>query len=257
MIKINKDLSTIPVSLTSETTNQRRNEQIEKHKHMKEYDKYYKDNDIKSALENIYNKKCAYCEQNVGDFYYHIEHYRPKDTYYWLAYSWDNLLISCAKCNMAKSSHFDITGAKANFDNEDLKDIHKLSQQYSELEKPKMIHPEFENVESKLIFDEKGKIKSEDERVQYTINTCKLDRPSANDNRKKILDDFKRKYDCKKFQHKFKNDDERKGAIKGLITDFKEDSENPENEYLAFRRWIVKKALIRKEKQNDSSESQA
>ncbi len=240
MIKINKNLSIIPKSLTSETTNQKRNEQIEKHKHMKEYDERYKTDDIKLALEKIYHKKCAYCEQNVGDFYYHIEHYRPKDTYYWLAYSWDNLLISCAKCNIAKSDHFDTTGAKVSFNHESLGDIHKLSHRYNELEKPKMIHPEFEDVESKLIFDEKGNIKSEDERVQYTIKTCKLDRTSANDSRKKILDDLKRKHNCKQFEYKFKNDDERNGAIKGLIFAFKEDSENPENDYLAFRRWIIR-----------------
>jgi len=103
-----------------------------------------------------------------------------------------------------------------------------------------MIHPEFEDVESKLIFDEKGNIKSEDERVQYTIKTCKLDRTSANDSRKKILDDLKRKHNCKQFEYKFKNDDERNGAIKGLIFAFKEDSENPENDYLAFRRWFIR-----------------
>jgi len=242
MIKINKNLDNIPESLNSQITNQRRNELIENGKYVYErkYDERYKADDVKSILESIYHKKCAYCEKNVGDSYYHIEHYRPKSIYYWIAYSWDNLLLCCDKCNVNKGDNFKTEGEKATFNQESFGDIHKLSQQYNEIEKPKMIHPEFEDVESKLIFDEKGNIKSEDERVQYTIKTCKLDRTSANDSRKKILDDLKRKHNCKQFEYKFKNDDERNGAIKGLIFAFKEDSENPENDYLAFRRWIIR-----------------
>jgi uncharacterized protein (TIGR02646 family) len=44
--------------------------------------------------------KCAYCEADTkivahGD----VEHYRPKSIYWWLAYCYDNYLVSCAICN--------------------------------------------------------------------------------------------------------------------------------------------------------------
>jgi uncharacterized protein (TIGR02646 family) len=44
--------------------------------------------------------KCAYCEANTqvvahGD----VEHYRPKSIYWWLAYCYENYLVSCAVCN--------------------------------------------------------------------------------------------------------------------------------------------------------------
>ncbi|AUD04014.1 HNH endonuclease family protein [Spirosoma pollinicola] len=44
--------------------------------------------------------KCAYCEASTkvvahGD----VEHYRPKSIYWWLAYCYDNYLVSCAVCN--------------------------------------------------------------------------------------------------------------------------------------------------------------
>ena len=248
MIKINKDLGNIPESLNSNLTNQRRNELIESGRYIREdvYHSRYKMSDIKEILEAIYHKKCAYCEKFVGDSNYHIEHYRPKSVYYWLAYSWDNLLICCDKCNVGKGDDFEIAGAKISFNQEVLNDIHKLSLKYNEIEQPKMIHPEFEDVENKLIFENNGKVTSEDERVQYTIETCGIDRESANERRKKILDDFIRKYNCKIFEYQRKQDDESKGAIKGLIIDFKEDSQNPENDYLAFRRWIVKNILIQK-----------
>ena len=44
--------------------------------------------------------KCAYCEATTklvahGD----VEHYRPKKLYWWLAYCYDNYLVSCQLCN--------------------------------------------------------------------------------------------------------------------------------------------------------------
>ena len=73
--------------------------------------KRYKSPDVRSALEEAFGGKCAYCEtrytatQPVA-----IEHYRPKGEvtidgkrvppgYYWLASEWTNLLPSCTDCN--------------------------------------------------------------------------------------------------------------------------------------------------------------
>lgn len=46
------------------------------------------------------NNKCAYCEATTkivspGD----VEHFRPKSKYWWLAYCYDNYLVSCSVCN--------------------------------------------------------------------------------------------------------------------------------------------------------------
>lgn len=68
---------------------------------------------VKNALIQAQHHKCCYCESRFlptsdGD----VEHYRPKGAvkqaresdkihpgYYWLAYCWDNLLVSCSTCN--------------------------------------------------------------------------------------------------------------------------------------------------------------
>lgn len=56
--------------------------------------------------------KCAYCETPFavaghGD----VEHFRPKSTYWWLAYCLDNHLFSCQICNQTfKSDEFPIKG---------------------------------------------------------------------------------------------------------------------------------------------------
>ena len=44
--------------------------------------------------------KCAYCEAPTALVAYgDVEHYRPKSVYWWLAYSYENYLLSCTLCN--------------------------------------------------------------------------------------------------------------------------------------------------------------
>ncbi len=75
--------------------------------------KVYGHQTVKQALILMQHGKCCYCESKIkhicpGD----VEHYRPKAEYrqqhndaiqkpgyYWLAYTWDNLLLSCERCN--------------------------------------------------------------------------------------------------------------------------------------------------------------
>jgi uncharacterized protein (TIGR02646 family) len=70
---------------------------------------------VKEALSDAQHGKCAWCERSVaggGGSFGDVEHYRPKGRvsqqvgrvgntpgYYWLAYSWENLLLSCQHCN--------------------------------------------------------------------------------------------------------------------------------------------------------------
>ena len=44
--------------------------------------------------------KCAYCEAKTSPVAFgDVEHYRPKSSYWWLAYCYDNYLASCQLCN--------------------------------------------------------------------------------------------------------------------------------------------------------------
>ena len=69
---------------------------------------------VKRALERLQFGKCCYCEVYIEKPYAHglVEHYRPKafsqqtkrsekmrPGYYWLAYEWENLFLSCFFCN--------------------------------------------------------------------------------------------------------------------------------------------------------------
>ncbi len=77
--------------------NQRRIKRGEIEKHNFKSDRW------KPAKEQLLAEtggKCAYCEASTsvvafGD----VEHYRPKSIYWWLAYCYENYLVSCQLCN--------------------------------------------------------------------------------------------------------------------------------------------------------------
>ncbi|MEM6684718.1 MAG: HNH endonuclease [Bacteroidota bacterium] len=54
----------------------------------------------KAQLSRETKQKCAYCESPFAVVAYgDVEHYRPKSKYWWLAYSYENYLVSCQICN--------------------------------------------------------------------------------------------------------------------------------------------------------------
>ncbi len=78
----------------------------------------------KIVAENLWRAqhyKCCYCEQKIRKGFNDVEHYRPKASadrrpgctqnhgYWWLSFTWDNLLFACPACNRsAKNNRFPI-----------------------------------------------------------------------------------------------------------------------------------------------------
>jgi hypothetical protein len=55
---------------------------------------------VKEELAAIQHRKCCYCEKREEQAKYRdVEHYRPKALYWWLAWTWENLLFACIDCN--------------------------------------------------------------------------------------------------------------------------------------------------------------
>lgn len=74
---------------------------------------------VGATLWGMQHHKCCYCERRVPKSFNDVEHYRPKayanrepgsaDThgYWWLAFTWGNLLFACPSCNRSsKNSRF-------------------------------------------------------------------------------------------------------------------------------------------------------
>ncbi|WP_309892366.1 hypothetical protein [Archangium sp.] len=68
--------------------------------------------EVKQCLSEAQHRKCAYCEVRIISEAGDVEHFRPKASvrqgkgeskqrpgYFWLAYTWSNLLYACSRCN--------------------------------------------------------------------------------------------------------------------------------------------------------------
>jgi len=250
---IDKSKVQFPKKLNSTTTKTRRDELVLAIKltndsenvyiSNEKYNSRYKTDDVKKQLKELYKNKCAFCETNIERW--DVEHFRPKSLYPWLAYSWDNLLLACPTCNGYKNNHFAVLNSRVKFKEEDLANIHNLAKKYNESEDNLFINPELENdIHQKLIFDKTGKISSNDKKVQYTIETCKLDREDLNiERRKQVLNQYV--IECQLRFSKYEKDKNKlKEAIQDLREAFKINSENLENNYTAFRKYALENFVI-------------
>ncbi|MCB9231262.1 MAG: hypothetical protein H6581_06350 [Bacteroidia bacterium] len=247
MIRVEKDLTKVPASLLDKD----RIEAFQSNVANKAYsskDHLYKGKDVKDALDRIYHKKCAFCEKKLLDTARHVEHYRPKRNkkvkkcdatyaYFWLSFSWDNLLLACAECNVKKGNCFDIEGERAEYKGESLPDLQQNVQSYANKEKPKMIHPEFEeDLEEKFSFDINSRLQSSDPRFLYTIDGCELNRDELIERRISYLNDLKNNL----------NDSFKLFSGNGDWGYFQKDVEEfvrktkPEEEFFAWKRTILK-----------------
>lgn len=55
---------------------------------------------VKPDLAKMQHNKCCYCEKHEEQAKYRdVDHFRPKAPYWWLAWTWENLLFACMDCN--------------------------------------------------------------------------------------------------------------------------------------------------------------
>lgn len=63
--------------------------------------------DYAEDLWRSQHRKCCYCELAIRLKGHDVEHYRPASRYWWLTYTWNNLLFACQNCNRwAKNDSF-------------------------------------------------------------------------------------------------------------------------------------------------------
>ena len=154
----------------------------------------YASSQVKEELIRIQHGKCCFCESEFRAVSYgDVEHYRPKGGwiqndeglntpgYYWLAYEWSNLMLSCQICNQQfKRNYFPLV------DNEK----RALNHNYNiDDEEPIFVHPVNDNPEDYIEFDKNLPIAiGKNVRGQVTIEKLGLDRDVLNEKRLKTLD---------------------------------------------------------------------
>jgi uncharacterized protein (TIGR02646 family) len=152
----------------------------------------YGHSSVKEALRLTQHEKCCFCESLVGNDG-DVEHFRPKSGYsqqkgkqierpgyYWLAYDWDNLYLSCSPCNSRQKQNL--------FPLADPVNRAQLNKNDIALEEPLLVNPGNEDPSQHIGFRGEvpyaipGSIKG-----KLTIQMLKLDRDILNDARLRHL----------------------------------------------------------------------
>ncbi|GAB2589204.1 HNH endonuclease [Spirosoma areae] len=205
MIRVHKDFDNPPGGLVSDSCQAQRQQALaEKAKHnFSGY--YYRDSTI-DALRKIYKYKCGYCEthESAGASL-RVDHYRPKagvkdapthTGYYWLAYEWSNLVLSCEKCNRKKWDHFPIQD-EANrvliptlgADGLPAHDSCRADKITLLNEHPLLLNPEIDDPDQHLTFLRDGTVEAKTANGTKSIELYFLQRDELIKNRKTMTDD--------------------------------------------------------------------
>lgn len=170
----------------------------------------YRDDEVRKALEELFHRKCAYCESRLGTVSpEEVEHYRPKGAvterrdhpgYKWLAYAWTNLYPACTYCNQRRRDrptwHEPETGPAAgkstSFPLEDESQRAMSSAANLSLERPLLLDPCTSAVDPErlLRYDVRGEIHPADPeapRARETIRICNLRRRRLRDARARAI----------------------------------------------------------------------
>lgn len=134
----------------------------------------------KDDLFRLFCGKCAYCETPLGENGGDVNLYRPRSGarnadgsvdplhYYWLAYEWENTLISCPSCSRAKGPRFPVSGSRVRVDSREFADL--------QTEHALLLDPCQDTPPNHLTCDITGLLKALDARGQTTIELLNLNR---------------------------------------------------------------------------------
>ncbi len=142
---------------------------------------------VKDVLIKAQHNKCCFCESSLHAQHGDVEHFRPKggwkqvdsDTlseigYYWLAYEWDNLYLSCQKCNQTFKKNFfpleDITQRAFNHTFDISNEVHLI------------INPGVDNPQEHLVF-KKEVVIAKTRKGKETISRTAIDQSTFEEDR--------------------------------------------------------------------------
>lgn len=157
----------------------------------------WEDEELRTALLELFERKCAYCESALDESSMVVDRFRPEqeamnldgriddpDLYWWLAYEWANLYPSCTDCRAAKATRFPVTGSRAGAEarGDDLRSERRLLLDPCEAgDRP----------EAELRFTASGKVTALSDRAAATIDVLALNRADLVSRRRDVADELR------------------------------------------------------------------
>jgi uncharacterized protein (TIGR02646 family) len=149
---------------------------------------------VKSRLWRAQHHKCCYCERNnLETTNYDVEHFRPAmragrgagfpdHGYWWLAWSWENLMFSCTNCNRVhKNDQFPLAAGSVPLKPREAPPGKELPLLIDPAAENPMDHIQFRPVRMKGMNRWMPVPRSGSEKGLATIETLKLARPDLLD----------------------------------------------------------------------------
>jgi len=174
---------------------------------------HYSHKVAKAELWKIFGGKCSYCEIRLASQPGEVEHYRPKKGvrdasnrhvvdpdgkrhpgYFWLAYEWFNLLLSCAACNRVKLTKDGAKHGKGErFPLET--DARSFTPEDGVDEEPTLLNPWLDDPAPHFEFDlNTGNVRGRTDRGRKNIDLLGLDREALVGERLKLIQLLKGAY---------------------------------------------------------------
>lgn len=244
MIKINR--GPIPKFLSSDKVKAAKEHLAQSASHGERQERLRFDMSILNAVSDdlvkACNNKCVYCESPLDpSSIIDIENFRPKggargfDTnqyapmhYWWLAYEWDNLLVSCQICNQKyKRDYFPL-------EHERLRSPIGATGNELLKEQALLIDPAMDNPSEHLEFNENGYVRELTKKGKVTIEILGLNRTDLIEGRQNEAEFFRNRLEIMQTTTDFSNQFARDLVeyIKVLY------SENPTQPYTAMQRTL-------------------
>lgn len=141
--------------------------------------KVFTSEQVRGALNDLFQGKCAFCE-TASSRGMDVDHYRPianavggrrnlPHHYAWLAYEWENLVLSCADCNRRKVNFFGLMAGQRS-------PLKAPLGQIRAQETPKLLDPGFDSPFKHLEFTLDGVVHARTRRGAATIEILDLNR---------------------------------------------------------------------------------
>ena len=141
----------------------------------------YKHDTVRDGLASVFKDKCAFCESklSLAVAMSIVHHFRPKQEavdddgkvsrphYWWLAYEWNNLYLTCQQCAVAAGSRFPVDRRRA--------PVEAVGERLL-AEEPVLLDPCYDDPDEHLCFKGDGTVHGLTRRGTFTIATYALNR---------------------------------------------------------------------------------
>ena len=165
--------------------------------------------DVRPVLSELSHWKCAYCESLLPteDSGRTVDRFRPESNaldlarnaseehYWWLKYTWENLVPACTSCTSLKGTNFPVTGPRLPVPDPVLFPTERFTDASYPTDENLIVDPFLDLPHEHFKFGRDGRVAALSEAGATTINLLGLERATLNEQRREAIDEVESTWD--------------------------------------------------------------